>query len=195
VVPVEDAGPITGCRFPFIGDPEAELEVELIALGPDGKIEPITEGGAVTLMFPPQGGRVLFAGVRARNVTPCGVRLSGALKDPVSEQVRIDSRIINLEVTEEGWGRSAPTDISTFANIATCPNQWSSQDVFGKPHELILTLTEKDSGRKVMKSVNIVPTCNEPGQEEQCLCMCKQGYTLGEMCSGSGGAGGAGGAP
>ncbi len=182
--PNEDAGtPVGACKLPYVGDPNAEMEMEVISLGALGKTSTITDGSNVTLMFPPQGGRVVFAGVRARNVNPCAVRISGALRDSVSQQVRIDSRIINLEVTADGWARSSPTDHSTFTNIAVCPNSWSTQDLMDVPYELTISLTDKDF-RKVTRILQVTPRCNEPLLEDACICQCDSEYVLGMACGG-----------
>ena len=181
--PSEDAGIIGGCTLPYVGDPNAPMEVEVVALGPNGKLHPITDGSDITLMFPPQGGRVVFAGVRARNVNPCGVRLAGALRDPMSKQVRIDNRIINLQIASDGYGQSNIADIFTFANIAACPNQWSDQDLMDVPYELTLSLTDKDE-RKVTQVIQVIPRCDEPGQIGGCRCQCDADYVLGMPCAG-----------
>jgi hypothetical protein len=177
----EDARTNGGCVRPFLGDPSAEPDIELVALRPGGMLEPIVEGGSVSLLLPPAAGFVIFAGALVRNMNPCAARIAGELRDPVSEKVRIDKRIIHLEPTNDGWGGSVPTDISTLSNIAVCPNQWSMQDLFDKEYELTMTVTDRD-GREVSKSMRVVPTCNEPGKAGLCLCTCKQGYKLGEQC-------------
>lgn len=181
--PAPDAGPIGGCKLPYLGDPDAPMEVNVVALGSDGMLKPITEGSDITLVFPPQGGRVVFAGVRARNVNPCGVRLSGALRDPLSKQVRLDSRIINLQVATDGYGQSDIADIFTFANISACPNQWSDQDLMDQPYELTVTLTDNDD-KKVTHVLQVIPRCDEPGQISACRCQCDAEYVLGMACVG-----------
>ncbi|MDI3284872.1 hypothetical protein [Polyangium sp. 15x6] len=179
--PEPDAGPIGGCKLAYLGDPSAEPSMEVIALGPGGELQPISEGSSISLIFPPQGGRVVFAGVRVTNVDPCAVRVAGALRDLTTKQVRLDTRIINLEPTDDGYGRSAPTDISTFSNIAACPNQWAEDDLFDKPYELTVTLTDRD-GKKITKIMTVTPRCDEPGYEAECLCMCAGDYVLGMQC-------------
>ena len=181
--PSEDAGIIGGCTLPYVGNRDVPMELNIVALGPNGKLVPIEDGSDITLMFPPQGGRVVFAGVRARNVDPCGVRLSGALRDPVSKQVRLDSRIINLQVADDGYGQSDVGDIFTFANISACPNQWSDQDLMDVPYELTVTLSDKDE-KKVTKIWQVIPRCDEPGQIGGCRCQCDSEYILGMVCSG-----------
>jgi len=183
--PSEDAGPpVGGCKLPYIGDKNKDLEMDVIAIGP-GTLDRITEGSDITLMLPPQGGRVVFAGVRAKNVNPCGVRLGGALRDTASQQVRIDNRIINLQPQEDGTARSNPNDIFNFANIAACPNQWSDRDLYDQPYELTISLTDKDE-KHLTKVLHVTPRCNEPGVEAECLCQCQGDYILGMSCSDAG---------
>ncbi|WP_063748784.1 hypothetical protein, partial [Chondromyces apiculatus] len=189
--PPDPEGP--SCLFEPVGDVNAPIELEIIALDPDYQAYPVEEGSVVHNIFPPQGGRVVFAGVRARNIDPCAVLLAGALRDPVSKQVRPESRTVNLRPGEDGWASSVPTDISTFSNIPTCPNQWASQDLYGVPYELIVEVTER-SGRKASASFTVQPVCEEAGFIEECRCICQGGYELGEVCTeGTGGGGGAGG--
>lgn len=182
-----------GCTLQPLGDVSAPIEMEVIALDPTYASQPVADGGVVHNLFPPQGGRVVFAGVRATNIDPCGVQLSGGIRDLQSQQVRFDYRTINLQPQADGWGASAESDIASFANIPTCPNQWSARDVFDQDYDLIVEITER-SGRKASKTLRVRPVCQEPGFEAECTCICKAGYVLGEVCEpGTGGAGGAGG--
>jgi hypothetical protein len=178
-----DAGP-PPCTIGFLGDPKSAPVIELVTLDESYISTPLQDGGTVSLMFPPQGGRVIFAGVRATHVDACAVRLAGALRDLQTKQVRIDTRTVNLEPTGDGWGRSIDSDISTFANIAVCPNQWADTDVFGIEYELIVSVTDR-AQRKATQTVRVVPLCTEPEHAEECLCICKGGYVLGENCAAS----------
>lgn len=176
----------TGCQLPFIGDPTKELEIEIIALRADYTSAPVAEGDSVALLFPPQGGRVIFAGVRARNVDPCNAQLTGALRDLDTKQIRADARTVTLEATDDGWGRSADSDIASFSNVPMCPNSWSKPNIYGTKYELELTLTDRTK-REVTKKVNVIPACAEPENAAECACICKGGYVLGEMCDGGAG--------
>jgi hypothetical protein len=172
-----------GCTLEYLGDESADPVLELIALNSSAVSHPIVSGAVIDIITPPQGGRVLFVGVRATNMNPCGIQLAGALRDTDTGQVRIDNRTINLKPADDGWGVSADDNISTFANIPVCPNQWSSRDVFDQDYELEVTLTDKE-GRSVTGKTMVRPACNEPdvGLTSECLCICKQGYILGEEC-------------
>ncbi|NUQ73991.1 MAG: hypothetical protein HUU21_10580 [Polyangiaceae bacterium] len=179
-----DAGPdsSSGCSLGFLGDPALDPEIELISLGAEGVSAPIADGSSVALIFPPQGGRVIFAGVRATNVSACGVTLGGSLRDPQNGKICFDERTVNLQPLGDGWGASVDSNISTFSNIPVCPNQWSMSDAFGSEFDLTVKLRDKE-GRTAEKTVRVVPACAEPENEAQCLCICKQGYVLGEMCA------------
>ncbi len=183
-VPVPDAGPV-GCHLPFLGEMGQPIQVEPIGLGPDMNEIPLTDGGAVTLAFPPQGGRVVFAGVRATNIDPCGIQLEGVIRDEITRQVRLDSRTINLKPGSDGWGSSDPAEISTFANIPVCPNEWSTTNLYGTSYELDLTLTDR-KGATVTTSIQVVPQCSEPAHVAECLCICMAGYVLGQSCPDAG---------
>ena len=186
-----DAGPLR-CGEPFVGDPAAEPVLELTVLGVDGASTPLVEGGDAQLIFPPQGGRVIFVGARAKNLDPCGVQITGAIRDTQSMQTRVDSRTVNLAVQADGWATSSDTQIASFANIPVCPNQWASTDAFDQSFEILLAVKD-DTGRSATRSVHATPRCAEPDKKSECLCQCKKGYVLGQACDApDAGAGGSG---
>jgi hypothetical protein len=189
--PTEDDPAATECAAGFLGDPAAEPLLELRALRADGSDVPLAEGDDLAVVFPPQGGRVAFVGVRALNVDGCGLQLIGALRDPLSKQIRLDGRTVNLRREPDGWGttgRGAETDIGSsdaigdYSNIPLCPNQWADQDLFDNPFELEVQIKDR-RGKTATKKMTVTPRCAEPGDKETaCLCLCKQGYVLGESC-------------
>lgn len=182
--------PESSCATGFIGDPNADPIVEMRAIKADGSDVPIKDGDDLAVIFPPQGGRVAFVGIRAKNVDGCGLQLTGALRDPVSQQVRLEGRTVNLNKTSDGWGTTGTgvsTDIASsdaiaqYSNIPLCPNQWASQDVFDKTFELEVVVVDSRKKRADVK-INVVPRCAEPGAKETaCRCLCKNGYS-GESC-------------
>ncbi len=181
------------CDLPFLGDPSLEPVMEFFYLGADGADHPCAPSGPIDIIEPPQGGRVLFVGVRATNVDPCGALLTGALRDLQTNQVRFDTRSINLRDDGAGYGRSAQADIASYANIPVCHNTWSDQDIFGVPFQLEVTLQDR-RGKQVMGSLVVEPVCAEPANAPQCLCICDGDYVLGDACgAGGAGVGGAGG--
>jgi hypothetical protein len=174
-----DAAPV--CGTGFLGDPSKPVQTQVIAVGAGGASSPVSDGSTVALLFPPQGGRVIFAGVRATNIDPCGVKLSGALRDPVNNEVRVDVRTVNLGPTGDGWGSSTDADISSFANVPICPNQWSQSNAYGSPYDLTVTVTDKEQ-RTSTTTLHVTLSCAEPDKLAECLCLCKAGYVLGESC-------------
>jgi hypothetical protein len=173
---------VVGCKqLPYVGDPASPIEMTLIARGPEATTTDLTNGSAMPMVLPPQGGRVIFAGVRAKNLDPCNVEILGSLRDKTTKQVRIDERTVNLQIGSDGLAESVPGDISNFANVPTCPNQWASTDIQGNTFELTVTLTDR-SGKNASVTLDVVPFCSEPDNETECLCKCKQGYILGQTC-------------
>jgi hypothetical protein len=191
--PPSDAGivlPESSCPTGFLGDPSKEPEIELRALRADGVDVPLGEGDDLAVLYPPQSGRVAFVGIRARNIDGCAIQLTGALRDPISKQIRLDGRTLNLRREPDGWGttgRGAETDIASsdqigdYSNIPLCPNQWAEQDLFDVPFELEVLVKDK-RGKTATKKINVVPRCAEPAREKACRCLCKKGYILGESC-------------
>jgi len=186
-----DAAPLPPCAAGIVGDPNKDPVLELRALKADGTDVPLNNGDDLAVLFPPQGGRVSFVGVRVLNLDTCGVMLLGAARDTISKQVRLDGRTVNLKKDPDGWattGRGTKTniedsgEIGDYANIPLCPNQWAEQDIYDKPFEIEVTVTDRRN-KTVTKTIAVTPRCAEPGQKEtSCKCLCRNGYVLGETC-------------
>jgi hypothetical protein len=180
-----DAPP--ACKLSYIGDKDADIELEVVTLDPSYKAHPFADGGDGSILIPPQGGRVIFVGVRAKNLDPCGVLLKGAVRDLSTMQLRLDTRNVNLDPTDDGWCESDETDISTFSNIPVCSNSWASTDIFDQTFQLIVSVKDRDD-KKLEKTFNIVPRCDEMKVQEgidiqkECLCTCQADYTTDIMC-------------
>jgi hypothetical protein len=172
---------VVECTTGFIGDKTQDVVVEITARDADGHSHVLTDNSDVAILFPPQGGRVVFIGARAKNLDTCGVTLSGAIRDLGSGQVRLDNRTVNLVPQSDGFATSLDVDISTFSNVPVCPNQWSNSDIFDQGYQVELTVEDK-TGKKGTKKLRIIPRCSEPGRIDECYCICKQGYVLGESC-------------
>jgi hypothetical protein len=182
-----------GCSVGFLGD-GGSTDFEIRGLLVDGTDVSLADGGDVPLVFPPQGGRVVFIGVRATNVDGCGLSLLAAIRDERSHQVRIDQRTVTLHATGDGWGTSGQggtgaSSIASYANVPLCPNQWSQTDVFGNEYQLDVTIQDGE-GRSLTKTIRVVPRCAEPDKFAECTCICKAGYVLGEPCAADAGADG-----
>jgi hypothetical protein len=175
------------CSAGFLGDAGSPVDFEFLAVDPNYDAVTLDDGGALSILTPPQGGRVVFVGVRATNLDSCGVQLTGAVRDPTTHQVRFDMRTVNLIASGDGWGVTGPVGasvsgtVANFANIPVCPNQWSTTDVDGNPYALEVTLTDRE-GRTVEKSIQVTPGCGEPATLADCQCICRAGYVLGSAC-------------
>ncbi len=180
-----DAGPPgPPCDAGVVGDGGAPA-IQLQALQADGTVTPLVEGSSLPLVFPIQGGFVSFVGVRATNVDACGATITGALRDLATQEVRLDSRTVNLEPVGGGWsttGVSGSATSANFANIPLCPNEWSSTNVYGNLYGLEVTLQDA-RGRKVTQKIHVTPQCAEASMLDNCLCNCQKGYVLGQACS------------
>lgn len=185
-----ESGPST-CPAGYLGDVDAPIQMELRALKADGTDVPLNDGDDLAVIFPPQGGRVAFVGVRATNLDGCAVQITGALRDPSTQQVRLDGRTVNLKRQDDGYGVAGmgtgsniadSAEIGDYSNVPLCPNQWASKDIYDQPFELELLVTDRN--RKTMsKKITVTPRCAEPGEKETaCRCLCRNGYVLGEAC-------------
>ncbi len=179
------------CTLPFLGDPMKEPELEVFYQGADLADHACMPGGPIDIIEPPQGGRVLFVGVRATNVDPCAVTLTGAMRDLSTNLVRFDTRNLNLLDEGNGYGRSTPGDIASYANIPVCHNTWTDLDIFDQTFGLEVTLKDRN-GKQATTTLQVVPRCAEPDKLDQCLCICDGDYTLGDACGGGGGGSGGG---
>ncbi|NUP13730.1 MAG: hypothetical protein HOW73_47445 [Polyangiaceae bacterium] len=191
-------GPPNTCTVGFLGDENAEPELEAFFFGADEADHPITDASVLDLIEPPQGGRIIFVGARARNVDGCGVVLTASLRDPTTNQIRFDTRSANLIVEDDGWGTVKPTDLSVYSNIPACQNSWSAQTLYEDGYRLEVKLVDS-AGRVAEKSFDVHAQCTELSQArpsgpdvlDECLCICREGYQIGDTCEeGGGGAGG-----
>jgi len=185
--PQGDGGPNT-CPVGFLGD-GGTPDFTVTVLRADDSVVPIAQGDTVPMLFPPQGGRVIFVGVDATNVDGCGLQLTGAVRDLKTQEVRVDSRTINLIAIGGGHGVSGKTGesvaaaIANFSNVAVCPNEWSSTNLYGTLYGLEVTVRDKE-GRQLTKKLNVTPECGEPARLAECECICQAGYVLGQECDG-----------
>jgi hypothetical protein len=186
-----DAGP--DAPVELLGDATAPPDFDFLVLQADNTVTPVSDGGTVPIVTPPQGGRVVFVGVRATNIDGFGLQLTGALRDLKTQQVQFDSRTVNLIATGDGWGVSGTANepvaaaIANFSNIAVCPNEWSSTDIYGHEYGLEVTIQDKERRPALTKTIRVTPQCAEPMALGECLCICKAGYVLGQPCDDAGG--------
>ncbi|HEX3345692.1 MAG TPA: hypothetical protein VHS09_14010, partial [Polyangiaceae bacterium] len=130
--------------------------------------------------------------VHATNVDGCGLQLTGALRDLTTQEVRVDSRTVNLVDTGDGYGASgtptttASTAVTSFSNVPVCPNEWSPTNIDGTVYGLEVTIVDR-GGRTLTKKIHVTPTCAQPENLAECTCICQGGYVLGQSCADAGG--------
>ncbi len=161
------------------------LPMELLAMTWDARAgEPVdlVDGGEVVLRRPIQGGKVIYVGVRARNVDGCGVQLTGALRDATSREViALEQRPVRLVARADGWAVPATPLEQSLANVAACPNADAEVDLDGNRWELELRLEELQGGRRATLNLMVRPRC--PADEAfECACECDSDFQIGGEC-------------
>ncbi|MBI4820986.1 MAG: hypothetical protein HY791_32275 [Deltaproteobacteria bacterium] len=165
-----------------MGDLSLPIEAHIVHRNEDAQLELTEQNGEIPLIQPPQGGKVLFVGVRAKNLDGCGVRISASLRDPCSGLlVSLERRPVDLALSADGFGEPArPETIDNFSNLPACPRAGTDRDLFGQTYLLRVTIEDRD-GRKAEASLAVVPRCADPTRE-LCECECRSDYVLGESC-------------
>jgi hypothetical protein len=146
---------------------------------------PLTDGGPLDLLRPPQGGFVVFVGAVVRNLGDTTVTLHASLRDPSGMPIAEDSRTISMQASADDPLAFVP-DLRSFtnvANVAVCPSS-STTDRFDMPFQIEVDVTEVSTHRTGMVVVNVVPTCRQtdPMDLALCKCECAANYSLGK-CS------------
>ena len=179
----DDSGPPDAFVPCVVGDPAAEPEIEPVYRTADGVMAPLGDGTVLPLLTPPQGGKVIFVGVRIRNVDLCGASLQAAVRDPCSSRVLgIERRPIAWRIAEDGFAEPAqPQEISDYANVPMCPNAGATEDLDGHAAQLELRFYEGD-GRVTERILEVTPTCADDGTPSLCRCECDADYELGVEC-------------
>jgi hypothetical protein len=173
--------PATFCSGP-VGDSHQPIELDVVLRSADGMATVATDGAPAPLLTPPQGGTVIFAGVRAKNLDTCAVNLVAAVRDLCTNRVQLEGRPVNLTVADDGWAYpSAPMELFNFANIGVCPNTSGARNLYGEPYRIEVTVTDKN-GKQASAAVQVVPFCAEPAHAITCACTCAAGYVLGSSC-------------
>src|SRR5687767_3989882 len=107
----------------FLGDHGAAPQVRIVYRTAMGMAELAEEGGRIPLIQPPQGGKVMFIGVSARNLDGCPVTLTTALLErPGGPVISLESRPVYLEPRPDGWlWPKRPLHVSNYSNLPGCP--------------------------------------------------------------------------
>ena len=169
----------------FVGDPAQAPVIEAVFRDVNNEMKPLAEGGEVPLILPPQGGKVMVVGVRAKNLDGCPITIATSIRDTCSASIiALENRPVTLEQTSDGWlAPVLPAELINYSNLPACPRANLERDVHDQPYVLTIRVEDK-AGRKAETTVEIVPTCAEPEFMEQCLCECDDDYNLGQDCTG-----------
>jgi hypothetical protein len=181
--PAADAGPADANLACNVGDPGAPLELQIILRQVDGSYTLATDGGPAPIQTPPQFGKVLYAGVLARNFGSCTLQLTTSLRDICTGRViGVESRPVIMRPRGDGWAEPAdPVQISSYGNLPVCPSAALTRDLHDQPYRLTADVTDATS-RTASASLTIVPVCAEPENQADCRCSCSLGYTSGAPC-------------
>jgi len=156
-------------------------------------------GDPVPLIEPPQGGFVIYAGIRLRNLDPCGVVLTGELVDPSTGTATSNRDRREADLEEEpgsgggdgGGGGAAWFRPSHLESLATIPNVPACPDALGVGVEgvpaLLRVKAADRGGRSITVEPRVVPTCGPGGAQEFCRCTCGPGFVPGKCRAPDGG--------
>ena len=137
----------------------------------------LTAGGPVDLVFPPQGGFVLFVGGRVHGLSDGNVQMSARLLDPATQiVVAMDTRVVTLQHDPNDASTWQP-DLRSYQNVPNvtmCPST-STTDLFDVPLTLELTVTELTSKRVGTTTIVTVPSCRQSDAQKLALCKCECG--------------------
>jgi hypothetical protein len=196
-------GDSMSCNLPYAGDSTRPIEATAFVLdvsADESMVTPIEvhDGDAAPLIIPQQGGFVVFAGLRLKNLSPCKVTITGEFLDDTgtSALTNRDSRQTDLVPSTAGGGWYESKDLvalSTVPNIPVCPN-FLGTNVADVPAILKLTATDR-SGKTVTVTTHVSPSCQHPDTRPFCQCTCGANYFPGKCSLDGGVASGDGGGP
>src|SRR5262245_31652631 len=104
LVPALYACPDDEVKECFVGDPAMPAEIEPVFRDVDNTMKPLAEGGQIPLILPPQGGKVMVVGVRAKNLDGCPLTIATSIRDTCSNSIiALENRPVTLEEGSDGW--------------------------------------------------------------------------------------------
>ena len=95
--------PPAGC---FVGDRRRAPMIDLVHQTAERTLAPVTDGGSLPLIVPPQGGEVLIVGVRALNIDGCPLTMSTSLALPNGVVAAFERRPVTLQAGRRTAGSS-----------------------------------------------------------------------------------------
>jgi hypothetical protein len=157
----------------FVGDASRPVELKVVHRDENAMIVETAPGARVPLIQPPQGGKVLFIGARARNLDGCPAHVRASLYDPSTNAVAFqEARDVILKATSDGWLEpDLPNEVDNYANIAVCPPPNPARNVDGERYRLELEISD-DKARTQATTLDIIPYCGEAAIVDRCHCEC-----------------------
>ena len=160
------------------GSPSSGAPITITPAAYDAAAMTLTDlapGAPIDLVFPPQGGFVLFVGGRVHGLSDGNVEMSARILDPQSQAVIAENkRVVTLQhdpADATGW----IPDLRSYQNVPNvtmCPST-STTDLFGVPLTLELTVTELSSRMMGMTTLSTVPSCRQSDAKQLALCQCE----------------------
>ena len=135
----------------------------------------LAPGASLDLVFPPQGGFVLFVGGRVQGLDDGTVQMRARMIDPASQMtVAENTRVVALKRDSADAASWIP-DLRSYQNVPNvtmCPST-STTDLFDVPLTLELTATELSSGRVGTATLTSTPSCRQTDAKQLALCQCE----------------------
>ena len=132
----------------------------------------LPSGAPIDLVFPPQGGFVLFVGGRVHNLADGNVEMRARMIDPGSQAVIAENtRVVALK-RDAADATSWIPDLRSYQNVPNvtmCPST-STTNLFDVPLTLEVTVTELTSGLVGTATVPSVPSCRQTDARQLALC-------------------------
>lgn len=187
---VDDAGlePTSDCGF--VGTPGEAPVLELLFQDEQHTLQVLVDGGDVPAILPPQLGKVLLIGVRAKNINTCDLAVTAGVFDDCTSPPQLlgrEGRPLQL-VENPATGFAEPRDPDTLnhlANIPVCPNFRGERDVDGELVRVQFILTDGDGVEHDLQA-HVRPFCvdnpNDPNAVADCECECDAEYSFERAC-------------
>ena len=135
----------------------------------------LVSGGPIDLVFPPQGGFVLFVGARVHGLDDGNVEMRARILDPGSQAVIAENKRVGTLQHDGADANGWIPDLRSFQNVPNvtmCPST-SSSDLFDVPLTLDFTVTELSSQRTGTATLTVVPSCRQTDARQLALCQCE----------------------
>ncbi len=155
----------------MFGDLSKPAALTVLQRMPDGGVEEVRD--TLYLQVPPQGGHVVYVGVRAVNFEGCRLDLAASVFGADGGPLETEEKR-RVELGDAGY--SDPSDPANFANVPVCPNN-GMHELLGTPWALVVELAQRD-GRSAKVTLPVAFSCDAGGPD--CACECAKGYELGK---------------